>query len=120
MLALLLACATPSPLIGDTLSEAGSWRLLLGSTRYDQGRNILEVSAFLVEEDTPVSGLEIFLRPDMPEMTHSLDLVDFVEGEPGIYTTELLFDMAGLWTLTGYAANELQSESFTFVVEVTP
>jgi hypothetical protein len=117
---LLLACATPSPLVGDTLTEAGSWRLFLGSTTYDQGSNILELSAFLVEEEAAVPDLDIFLRPDMPEMAHSLDLVDFVEREPGLYTAELLFDMAGLWTLTGYASLLEQTEAFTFVVEVTP
>ncbi|HNC95642.1 MAG TPA: FixH family protein [Myxococcota bacterium] len=120
MLALLLACSTSSPLVGDTLTEAGTWRLVLAQTSYDQGQATLEIAASLAEDRSVASGLNIVMRPDMPSMDHLRDLVDFVEEEPGHYGAELLFDMAGLWTLTGYAGTADQTESYSFVVEVSP
>lgn len=120
MLAALLACATPSPLVGDTLTEDGTWRLVLDQTTYDQGQVSIQLAAYVAQDATPATGLDVMVRPDMPDMDHLLDLVYFLEEEAGSYTTSLLLDMPGLWTLTGYAQVEEHAESFTFVVEALP
>jgi hypothetical protein len=117
---LLLACSTSSPLVGDTLTEGGTWRLVLAQTTYDQGQVTPEISAFLAEDASIATGLDIVMRPDMPDMDHLRDLVDFVEEEPGHYEGGLLLDMPGLWTLTGYVATADQTESYSFTVEVNP
>ena len=117
---LLLACVTASPLVGETLTEDGTWRLTLGDTRYDQGTATVRLTAVEAEAALPASGLRIFARPGMDDMDHLLEVSDFVEGDAGFYSADLLFDMTGLWTLTGYAGDDLRTESFDFVVEVTP
>lgn len=117
---LLLACSTSSPVVGETLTDDGTWLLTLGATEYDQGAAYLDVTAATAVGGDPAAGLTIFARPGMDTMEHTLDVTDFGELGDGSYAAEVLFDMSGIWTLTGYAGDEVGSEGFTFVVEVDP
>ena len=116
----LLACSTSSPVVGETLTDDGSWLLTLGTTEYDQGTAHIDVSATEADSGEPASGLTIFARRGMETMEHTMDVTDFGEVGDGSYTADVLFDMSGIWTLTGYAGDEVGSEGFTFVVEVSP
>ncbi len=71
MLALLLACSPASPLIGESLTEDGTWLLRLASTTYDTGRATVELTAVHTEAGEPAADLRIFALPDMEEMAHS-------------------------------------------------
>lgn len=116
----LVACAAPSPLVGETLTEDGSWRLTLATTEYDQGEAEVSITADRADDQEPATGLDVFARPGMATMTHTAPVVDFVEEGEATYTSTLLLDMPGLWTITGYAGEGEAMEGFTFVVEVQP
>lgn len=118
LLTLVIACASPAPVVGDTLTEGGTWRLTLDTTDYDAGAASPTLTAMEATTGDDAAGLHIYARPDMPDMDHTLDVVDFVEDAPGRYHADLTFDMAGMWSLTGYASDAERTESFTFVVEV--
>ena len=117
---LLVACSSTSPVVGETLTDDGTWLLSLGTTEYDQGTAHIDVTASEADGGEPASGLTIFARPGMDTMEHTLSVTDFGDVGDGAYTADLLFDMSGIWTLTGYAGDEVGSEGFTFVVEVSP
>lgn len=117
---LLLACSTSSPVVGETLTDDGTWQLTLGATEYDQGTAHLDVTAREADGGEPALGLTIFARPGMDTMQHSLSVTEFGDVGDGGYAAEVLFDMSGIWTLTGYAGDDVGSEGFTFVVEVNP
>lgn len=116
-MSILFACVAESPLVGVATSEDGGWSLALIETTYDQGTAAIVVGATAMEAPS-ATGLTLYLRPDMPDMTHTRDVVHFEEGEPGAYNAAMLFDMSGLWTLTGYVGDSERTESVTFVVEV--
>lgn len=119
-LALLFACEQSSPLKGDILTEGGTWHLNLEQTQYDQGAVQLQLWAETATDATPANDLTIFIQPMMDGMSHPLDLVDFVGQGEGAYLAEVVLDMSGLWTLSGYAGDANLTESFSFVVEVLP
>ncbi len=118
MLILLFACAGASPLVGDTLSEGGSWHLTLDTTELDRGATDVVITVGNAATDEPAVGLSLVARPGMDEMSHAMDLAEFTEGDAGNYTARLTFDMAGVWDLVGYAADTDDAEAFSFVVEV--
>lgn len=120
LVALLIACAAPSPVVGQTRTEGGTWSLALDTTSYDAGNAEVDLNATDAASGAPAAGLTLYARPDMDDMAHTLDVVDFVETDAGRYTGAFAFDMAGIWTLTGYAADAARTESFTLVVEVLP
>jgi hypothetical protein len=120
MLVLLLACSPASPLVGESLTADGTWLLRLASTSYDAGRATLRVDAIRADAGEPAVDLRIFALPDMEEMAHTLEVVDFSGAGDGSYSSELLFDMPGLWTLSGYAGDDNGTEAFHFVVAVAP
>lgn len=117
---LLLACSTSSPVVGETLTDDGTWLLVLGATEYDQGTARVDVTASEADGGEPASGLTIFARPGMDTMEHTLSVTDFADMGDGGYAADVLFDMSGIWTLTGYAGDDVRSEGFTFVVQVNP
>ena len=117
---LLLACSSSSPVVGETLTDDGTWLLTLAATEYDQGTAHLDVTAREGDGGEPASGLTIFARPGMDTMEHTLSVTDFSDVGDGGYAADVLFDMTGIWTLTGYAGDDVGSEGFTFVVEVNP
>jgi hypothetical protein len=116
----LLACAPESPVVGEAVTDDGSWRLTLGTTAYDRGAARLEVSAEALTDEVAAEALSVRVRPDMEAMAHTLDLVDFDEPEPGFYAADVVFDMSGVWTLPGYAGDDARTEAFSFTVEVRP
>ena len=121
----MVGCAEPepapeaSPLVGDTVTEAGTWRLVLGETTYDQGKTALELDAADADSDEPAPGLHIFARPGMEAMTHDA-VAEFADVGGGHYFADFVLDMPGLWTITGYAGPGEALESLTVVIEVRP
>lgn len=118
MLLLLTACA--SPLIGETLSDDGTWRLVVAETTYDQGAADVRVHAERTSDGAPDEGLRVYARPGMDDMDHARAVVDFADLGAGDYAAQVTFDMSGLWVLTGYVDDDAAIEGFTFVVEVAP
>lgn len=119
-LVLLLACEQSSPLKGDIITDGGMWHLHLDHTQYDQGSVQLQLWAETTTDTQPANDLTIFIQPMMEGMSHPLDLVDFIDQGEGAYVAEVVLDMSGLWTLSGYAGDENLTESFSFVIEVLP
>ena len=78
--------------------------LNLEQTQYDQGAVQLQLWAETATDATPANDLTIFIQPMMDGMSHPLDLVDFVGQGEGAYLAEVVLDMSGLWTLSGYAS----------------
>lgn len=125
---LLVACVSPSPVVGETLTDNGTWRLRLAETTYDQGEVDVEITATEAESGAPTAGLGILVRPGMDEMSHLLEVADCGDLGDGRYVAAVRFDMTGIWTLTGYAragggdtgVDTGESEGFSFVVEVRP
>lgn len=125
LVALLSACFAPAPVVGETLTDDGTWRLTLSETYYDQGAAEIEVLAEEAETGARAIALSLIARPDMPDMAHSLALTTFEPGGQGDYHAEILFDMPGLWTLTGYAGpadsdDERAQEGFSLKLMVDP
>ena len=116
MFVLLLACVTESPMVGLTTSDGGGWELALDAVTYDQGASDVVVTVTPLDAAT-ATGLTLFLRPDMEDMTHTRDVVHFDEREQGVYSAEMVLDMSGLWTLTGYVGEPERMEAITFIVE---
>lgn len=102
------------------MTEDGTWHLRLEQTQYDQGAVPLQLRAETATDAKPATDLTIFVQPMMEGMSHPLDLVDFVAQGEGAYSADMVLDMSGLWTLSGYAGDEDLTEGFSFVIEVLP
>ena len=97
-----------------------TWWLALAETAYDQGEAEVTILAEDAASGQPSPGLAIAARPDMDGMSHAHDVEVLTDLGDGSYVGSLEFDMAGLWSITGYVADDVRSEAFTFVVEVQP
>ena len=114
----ILACQPESPLITETLSDEGTWSIVVTEAQYSLGEN--KALLIVTESEQPAEDISLILHPWMPGMSMA-DLASLT-GEPqkqGEYSFQLNFDMTGLWHLDGVVQHEtLASERFTLVVEV--
>lgn len=115
-----LACVQPSPVVGEALSDGGSWWVSLEQTAFDQGEVEVALLVQTAGEGAPALGLEVLARPDMDTMGHSEEVSRLSEDGDGRYAGALRFPMSGLWTLSGYLSDGVITEGYALVVEVTP
>lgn len=119
ILLILLSC-TESPATGETISERGRWRLALEDTQYDQGVTDIHLWIEDAQSGEPGLQLDVLARATMEGMDHGSDTVTLEEEGEGLYTGELSFSMAGIWSITGYVTEEEDTEAYTLSVEVLP
>ena len=118
MLVLLLACASPSPVLSAP-SSGGTWTVSVPDAPFEVG--LVDVPMSVADAGgAPAEGLAVTLRSRMEgmEMEGDNDVVEAAEGEAGVYTALVGFSMTGLWTLDVGLDDGAVAESAELVVSV--
>lgn len=118
MLVLLLACASPSPVL-TAVSSGGTWAVSVPDAPFPVG--LVDVPLSVADAGgAPAPGLSVTLRTSMEgmEMESDNEIVDAAEGEEGVYTALVGFSMTGLWTLDVGLDDGAAAETAQLVVSV--
>ena len=116
----MLACTSPSPVVGEGATDGGSWWLSLEQTDFDQGEAEIALLVQTAGEGEPAPGLDVIARAAMDGMEHDAAVVQLADEGEGRYASELSFNMSGLWMITGYVSDGARAESYALLVEVSP
>lgn len=119
MLVLLVACASPTPVLSAT-SSGGTWTVSVADVPLAVG--LVEVPLDVADAGgAPAEGLAVTVRTSMEGMEMESDdvVVEATEGEAGVYAALLGFGMTGLWTLdVELSADAAAAETARLVVSV--
>ena len=116
----MLACTSPSPVVGEGATDGGSWWLSQEQTDFDQGEAEVALLVQTAGEGEPAPGLDVIARAAMDGMEHDAAVVQLADEGEGRYASELSFNMSGLWMITGYVSDGARAESYALLVEVSP